>query len=41
MDAVQQHEPAGQAGKLAQVRAFYDAVVAEMKKVTWPTRPER
>ena len=40
MDAVQQHEPAGQAGKLAQVRAFYDAVVAEMKKVTWPTKPE-
>ena len=39
MDAVQQ-APVREPGKLAQVREFMDAVVAEMKKVTWPTRPE-
>lgn len=39
MDAVQQ-APVQGPGKLAQVREFMDAVVAEMKKVTWPSRPE-
>jgi preprotein translocase subunit SecE len=39
MDAVQQ-TPAREPGKLAQVREFMDAVVAEMKKVTWPSKPE-
>jgi len=39
MDAVQQ-APVQEPGKLAQVREFYDAVVAEMKKVTWPSKPE-
>jgi preprotein translocase subunit SecE len=39
MDAVQQ-APVQEPGKLAQVREFFDAVVAEMKKVTWPSRPE-
>ena len=39
MDAVQQ-APVSPPGKVAQVREFYDAVVAEMKKVTWPSKPE-
>jgi preprotein translocase subunit SecE len=39
MDAVQQ-APVRETGKLAQVREFMDAVVAEMKKVTWPSKPE-
>jgi preprotein translocase subunit SecE len=39
MDAVQQ-VPAREPGKIAQVREFYDAVVAEMKKVTWPSKAE-
>jgi preprotein translocase subunit SecE len=39
MDAVQQ-APVQEPGKLAQVREFFDAVVAEMKKVTWPSKPE-
>jgi preprotein translocase subunit SecE len=39
MDAVQQ-APVREAGKLAQVREFLEAVQAEMKKVTWPTKPE-
>ena len=39
MDAVQQ-APAREPGKIAQVREFFDAVVAEMKKVTWPSKPE-
>ena len=39
MDAVQQ-APVGQPGKFAQVREFMEAVQAEMKKVTWPSKPE-
>jgi preprotein translocase subunit SecE len=39
MDAVQQ-APVREPGKLAQAREFMDAVVAEMKKVTWPSKPE-
>ena len=39
MDAVQQ-APAREPGKIAPVREFFDAVVAEMKKVTWPSKPE-
>ena len=39
MDAVQP-SPVRETGKLAQVREFMDAVVAEMKKVTWPSKPE-
>ena len=39
MDAVQQ-APAREPGKIAQVREFFDAVVAEMRKVTWPSKPE-
>ena len=39
MDAVQQ-APAREPGKIAQAREFFDAVVAEMKKVTWPSKPE-
>ncbi len=39
MDAVQ---PAGAApgGKVAQVRAFLEAVRAELGKVSWPSRAE-
>jgi preprotein translocase subunit SecE len=39
MDAVQQ-APVREPGKLAQVRQFLEAVQAEMKKVTWPSKPE-
>ncbi len=39
MDAVQQ-TPGTEPGKLVQARQFFDAVQAEMKKVTWPSKPE-
>ena len=39
MDAVQQ-APVREPGKVAQVREFMEAVQAEMKKVTWPSKPE-
>ena len=34
--------PAGvpEAGRMARLVAFYHDVVAEMKKVTWPDRPQ-
>ncbi len=38
MDAVQ--TKSGLPARLAEVRGFLDSVVAELKKVTWPTRPE-
>ena len=33
-------ERATEGGRLAQVRGFLVATRAEMRKVTWPTRPE-
>lgn len=38
MDAVETRS--GLPAKLGEVRGFLDSVVAELKKVTWPTRPE-
>lgn len=38
MDAVQ--PKSGLPAKVAEVRGFLESVVAELKKVTWPTRPE-
>jgi len=40
MDAVQQSPAPAGPSKVAQVREFLDAVRAEMRKVTWPTRDE-
>jgi preprotein translocase subunit SecE len=39
VDAVEQ-APAPGGGRVARVRGFLEAVQAEMRKVTWPTRPE-
>ena len=39
MDAVEQ-APAPGGGRVARVRGFVEAVQLEMRKVTWPTRPE-
>jgi preprotein translocase subunit SecE len=36
MDQAQEKKP----GLLARIRGFYHEVVVEMKKVTWPTKPE-
>ncbi|MCX7718049.1 MAG: preprotein translocase subunit SecE [Candidatus Sumerlaeaceae bacterium] len=36
MDQAQEKKP----GLVARIRGFYHEVVVEMKKVTWPTRPE-
>ena len=40
MDAVQQAPAPTGPSKVAQVREFLEAVRAEMRKVTWPTRDE-
>ena len=40
MDAVQQAPARGPGRVGAGPREFFDAVVAEMKKVTWPSKPE-
>lgn len=36
MEQAQEKKP----GLAARIRGFYHEVVVEMKKVTWPTRPE-
>lgn len=36
MEQAQEKKP----GLVARIRGFYHEVVVEMKKVTWPTRPE-
>lgn len=38
MDAVEQGS--GPQGKVAQARAFLEATQAELRKVTWPSKPE-
>lgn len=40
MDAIQQSPAPAGPSKVAQVREFLEAVRAEMRKVTWPTRDE-
>ncbi len=39
MEALEQ-APAEGGGRMARLRGFLEAVQAEMRKVTWPTRPE-
>ena len=40
MDAVQQSPAPAGPSKIAQVREFLEAVRAEMRKVSWPSREE-
>jgi preprotein translocase SecE subunit len=40
MEQVQEVKTGGMAARVSAVRHFFEAVQAEMKKVSWPTRPE-
>jgi preprotein translocase subunit SecE len=40
MEQVQEVRTEGVGGKVAAARGFLEGVQAELRKVTWPTRPE-
>ena len=40
MEQVQEVKTGGLAARVAAVRVFFEAVQVEMKKVSWPSRPE-
>ena len=40
MEQVQEVKTGGLAARVAAVREFFEAVQVEMKKVSWPSRPE-
>ncbi len=40
MEQVQEVKAGGLTGRIGAVRDFFESVQAEMKKVSWPSRPE-